>query len=854
MKITYIKLENVAGLYVGGDRKALEISFDKSINKIVAIVARNGIGKTTLLSSLTPFAYVTSLDERSSLSYIRQGENGYKEIHYQDNDDTYVIKHYFKASKDTHSVKSYFMKNGQELNENGNVTSFNALVEMHFGLTQELMRLIRIGTNVNSFVTLSPARRKEYIGKLIEEIDLYLKIYNKINGDIKVIKTLIQTNASNLYKCHISDISIETEKLKELAKNIAENETERDSIMKKVGKLDQLIRSNNIDELRRKQQEAQISLLEFDDIHHSIQKAHLEDTTIDQLINKRNALSDKKIDVQSKINSFRLMMDSTLHNIERLELSVKKITSNNDIQSLITTIEMLRDNIDHTPDSIKEFIPLGSSSDEVYALMSKLQSFNQISTMIITLGNKPINVYLKLKDEGISVDNWLKQQAKNSVSRMNTSDLKLLMDKVFGNDDIISPNCGTEYADCPYYRLSETIGELHDRLQEESYDDETLRYIQIISNNIDNILNELDITRSIKIPDKIRDAFSEYRILERLRSHQSFFELSGLEEYIRILKDYEIFKTNCQKLKEYEYQLSIYRKSGVDSQIEEISRMRSMIDGYKADISKSQDEINVINGKLNEVDDHIALVTKYNDSKKYRKIFESTLESTTKILAPLESADSEKRELEFSLRRITDTISSLRQQHHELDSKIAEYNRLLKEGLELATKNKHLNMILETTSTKKGIPLIYMDQYLGKIRSMANSLLSLIYNDEFKLSKFVVTSDTFEVPYKKNGIKVADIKYASQSELVLATMALSFALANRASGAYNILLLDEIDAGLDETNRSAFLKMLHMQMDTLHAEQVFIISHNMSQMANIPMDCIKLSDIPTNKLQNVIYE
>ena len=43
-------------------------------------------------------------------------------------------------------------------------------------------------------------------------------------------------------------------------------------------------------------------------------------------------------------------------------------------------------------------------------------------------------------------------------------------------------------------------------------------------------------------------------------------------------------------------------------------------------------------------------------------------------------------------------------------------------------------------------------------------------------------------------------------------------------------------------------------MSTLHAEQVFIISHNMSQMANIPMDCIKLSDTPTNKLQNIIYE
>lgn len=853
MRITYVKLENVAGLYVGGDRKALEINFNKSKNEIISIIGQNGIGKTTLLSSLSPFAYVTSLDDRSSLPYIKIGENGYKEIHYQNGEDEYIIKHYFKANKDTHIVKSYFIKNGEELNENGNVTSFNSLIEIHFGLTQELMRLIRIGTNVNSFVTLSPAKRKEYIGKLIEEIDLYLKIYNKINADIRVVKTLIQTNASNLYKCHISDIEVENEKLKSLASDIKEYENKRDTLISKIGKLDQLIRSNNIDELRRKQQEAIISLKEFDDILHSIQKANLQDTTIDQLINKRNSLSEQKIDIQSKINSSRLMMDTTLHNIERLELSVKKITSNNDLQSLMTSIESLRDIIDHTPEMVKTFIPAGSTSDEVFGMLSKLRSFNQISSMIYTLGNRPIDIYIKLINEGKSVDQWLQKQAKNSINRMNSIDIKSLIDQVFGNDDIISPNCSTEYAECPYYRLSETINQIHDKLEEESIDDETLHYIQIIANNIDNIFNELDGMRNIKIPERTKDTFTEYSILGKLKNRLQFFNLSPLEEYLSILKDYEIYKTNSQKLHDYEYQLSIYRKSGIDSQVEEINRLQTMIDGYKSDISKYQNDITEVNNKLSEVDDHITLVTKYNDSKKYRKIFEATLESTTKTLEPLENADQERRELEFSLRNVTNQIEILRVQHRDLENKITEYNRLVNEGLTLAAKNKDLNMILEATSTKKGIPVIYMNQYLTKIRNTANELLSLIY-DDFKLSKFVVTPETFEVPYKKNGMKIPDIKYASQSELALATMALSFALANRATGIYNILLLDEIDAGLDDANRGAFLKMLRMQMNTLHAEQVFIISHNMSQMANIPMDCIKLSDTPTNKLQNIIYE
>ena len=118
MKITYVKLENVAGLLVGSDKSVLEIGFSKSKNKIISIMAKNGAGKTTLLSSLTPFATTTALDDRSSIPYIKIGKNGYKEIHYENNGDEYIIKHYYKANKESHSVKSYFTKNGEELNEN----------------------------------------------------------------------------------------------------------------------------------------------------------------------------------------------------------------------------------------------------------------------------------------------------------------------------------------------------------------------------------------------------------------------------------------------------------------------------------------------------------------------------------------------------------------------------------------------------------------------------------------------------------------------------------------------------------------------------------------------------------------
>ena len=854
MKVTYIKLENVAGIYVGSNTNILEISFEKSKNKIVSIGGANGRGKSVLLSSITPFAYVTSLDERSSLPYIRPGKDGYKEIHYKDNDDEYNIKHYYKATKDSHTVKSYFMKNGEELNENGNVRSFLQLVEFHFGLTEEMMRLIRLGTNVNSFITLSPAKRKEYIGKLIEEIDMYLKIHKKINEDIRVVKAMLATNNSNLYNCHISDPILEKEKIDQLQNGIKKLEKERDTIIASISKLQALMSANDIHDLRRKQQEAKLSLSDIERTESNIISEGLQDATIDSLMNKRSSLSEDKINTQAKINSYRISIDNTLKTIERLDILIKRVTSNNDLQSLTNAIDNLRNSLNGTSKIIKEFQPTGISSNDVHQIVNKLISFNQIGQMLYTLGNKPLEVYLNLKRENKSVDKFVAAQLKKNMSRINESDIRTLLSQVFQDEQIITPNCDTEYEGCPYYRLADTITTIKDKLDEESLDDETLRYIKVISNNIDIILNGTDEIIRNKIPDILKNGLEESEIFRRLSNKLPLFDITGFQEYLTILREYEIYTENVSKLKQYEQQLMMYKNSGVDTHIAEIKQCQDSIEFYQNNISTLQINITQIQRNLEMIDRQIGLVTKYNDGKKYKQILESTVESTTKLLVPLESAESEKRELEFHLRQITNQIELYRQNHRDMENKLNEYNRLIEEGAKLNKKNNDLNIIQDSVSTKKGIPVIYMNRYLGRIQKLANELLGLIYDGDLQLSKFKVTQDTFEVPYVKNGTKIPDVKYASQSEVALITMALSFALANRASGIYNILLLDEIDAGLDEANRSAFLKMLYTQMNTLNAEQVFIISHNLSQMINVPMDCIRMSDTENkSKLQNIIY-
>lgn len=855
MKVTYIRLENVAGISVGSNRDILEINFSKSKNKIISIIAPNGTGKSVLISSIHPFSGVTAVDDRSSLSYITKKKNGYKEIHYIIKKDKFIIKHYYKATKESHSVKSYFMMNGDELNPNGNVKSFLLLVETYFGLTEEMMRLIRIGTNVNSIISLTSARRKEYIAKLMSEIDAYLLIHKNINEDFKVVKALISNNNANIYKCHISDIIVEEEKLSSLNKEINKYEKQKEKILSDIGKLQALISKNNIDEVRRKKHELETRLNEFDQTEEKIKRLSLQNTTVDQLMKKRSDLSDRKLNIQSKINSYKISIDNGLKQIERLEVTIKKVTSNNDVQSLISLIKQLKENINNTSDYIKNLRYLGSSSNDVHYLVARLISFNQISQMIYLLGNKPIDVYLKLKYQNKSVDNFLKDQSKKSLSGLRDIEIKRLLDKLFGSDSIISPNCLEEFKECPYYRLSEAIYEVKNKLEEESFDNETLRSIQIISNNIDNILNELDNFRNIKIPDKLKDTLNEDYILKRLQSKFPLFEIDLFQDYLSLLKEYEIYQQNMKKLEESEYQLSIYKKSGIDNQLSEIKSIKESIEFYKSNIDVLSKDIHQINSDLTLIDESITLVSKYNEGKKYESMFKSSLDSTIKILEPLQTATNEKAELDFSLRQIQNLINLTRANHKELEMKINEYKNLIKEGERLKEEYDDLSMILNIVSTKEGIPMKMMKTYLGQIKNLANNLLDITYGGSFRLAKFNINEDLFEIPYLKNGIKISDLRYASQSEKALGSMALSFALAKKASNIYNILLLDEIDSGLDDKNSPLFLKMVHEQMIELDAEQVFVISQNMSQMSDIPMDCIILGETNIcSKYQNIIYQ
>ena len=86
-------------------------------------------------------------------------------------------------------------------------------------------------------------------------------------------------------------------------------------------------------------------------------------------------------------------------------------------------------------------------------------------------------------------------------------------------------------------------------------------------------------------------------------------------------------------------------------------------------------------------------------------------------------------------------------------------------------------------------------------------------------------------------------------------MILSFSLLHHSSSKYNVIKLDEIDGGLDTTNRTYFITLLDQLMSMLKCEQCFIVSHN-NELSNNNCDVIllKSDNINVDSYSNIIWK
>ena len=316
-----------------------------------------------------------------------------------------------------------------------------------------------------------------------------------------------------------------------------------------------------------------------------------------------------------------------------------------------------------------------------------------------------------------------------------------------------------------------------------------------------------------------------------------------MNELYSFLSEYDDYINLLKKKKEIEDTID---KFGLDSDttsdfiMEQIESIENQINTATEVVNSGKNTIIKLKEK---VDDTTRTLESYRDLKETFEKYDLLKDEYNKLNVEYDSYIFYKKliqEAESELLSSRHMIDSINSEIQKLVSRIDQYKSLKKE-LDLYNKKyDEMTLVKEALSSKKGMSLYYIKNYLGNTEDITNELLDIAYNGQIYIDNFKITPTEFTIPFYNRGKLIKDVKYASQGEISFLSIALSFGLASQTLSKYNIMLLDEIDGPLDTTNREKFIKIMENQIERIGSEQSFLITHN-DMFSSYPVDVLDLN-------------
>lgn len=884
MKILYLKLKNFATVYTGMKKKTLEIDFSKASELITLFIGENGSGKTSVLSTLHPFAYPGNSDVRNGGDLIMEGLDGYKEIHIQDENDIYIIKHHYNFNRGTRNVKSYFFINGEDKNPNGNVTSFKELVYMYFGIDDDYLRLIRLGSNVSNFIDMKFTERKNYTSNLLSDIDVYSQFYKKINEDNRLLRGLIKNVSDKLIKLNVIDKDVLINTIHDNNKLLEDYKKSVDSINTKLGNIDgQLVTiMNGLDFIDLKNKIKSLSkensIIE-DDIAKLILKNESNKTidltgyTNESIANQINTLKNS-IEMLKNTNVILLNQQDDLLNRKLKKENNLKYMATEEQYSHITTYYLdLNNSLNKIKDRYINYKPM-YSKDEIKGLIGLMQTVNSLLQSLYEYPTNSIELVLRT---GISN---IPSLVKNQVTNIDIKASKLLRERSkiqeTTSDDIfwimyVPPECTISHK-CPYKDFYDNHGTKDEKkLKLDEIDTELV----ILEKRREVLVKALDSVTLFKLINQAITGYSdllnklnipEFK-MDYINSLISKFEGFDIEDklvdIITEIEEYEEFISLEQKIKDTKKELI-----NIESQMhnhkeakDELFEIDNSLNKVISDISNNTNSIMIYELQITDLNDKKMILESINEYEAKLESMKLSIEENTNSLKTYEtifnkviSLTDEKESIKYDLSMKEKEISILNRTLLNDKMTMRDFETFSDEKELLETKFDDISILKEALSSNKGIPLLFIQLYLKNTKIIANQLLGMVYKGELEIADFIINDKEFRIPYIKNGILIDDVIKASQGEKSFISLAISFALIMQSVKKYNILLLDEIDATLDQKNRYLFINILEKFLTSINAEQAFLISHN-NMFDSYSVNVIKTSDtkVENNKNMNVIY-
>lgn len=884
MKVLSLYLKNLKHIESGLGKYEVFLDFtniDKTIN---VIIGEMGSCKTVILGHLQPFATFGSLDVRNRDGVIIPEMDGQKTIIYSKNGDIYKINHEYKWNKTTnaHNVKSYVEKNGEELNPNGNTTSFLSIIEMEFGIDQSALRILRLGPNVANLIEMKSTERKAYIASLLKEADMYTWFYKKIMDEIKVL-----TSQTSLLSNKLHHIGFESEEA---------IEQEYEELTEKLESLNK----QYVDT------QAQISVLEAQ-FKNTLRGMSPEEFRIvyNEKVNLANSYVEELDEVESRLDEYKNYpsitevsksigrLDSDITNTQtelhretdhymemKKELSIlidkRKVSGNKDhIQRLR---ESQKDLLEETEELRQELYGFSCNYTSSH-IMNIIGDLNTLDILLHDIAEFPQDLVAKCYNSDNSIIGWSRKQVDmlngkkyNIQQKMNN----IRYSASYENPCImyLPPLCPTK--SCPYYKSHPFT--IKESLKSKKGEEE----LQSLLHQIEKIDAEIVTLQDIPtIYSKIQTASMLWkkhtpiiRELGALETESLFYALTRLDSrvwynYDKLVRCVELCEKNekynnlVSQLKTIDTELALIEGNGTnyDELIEEYENTK---------LPESSNRLEELDAKLKQLKEELE---SYNDiylklSKKNEldnlsqtiaanlKDVNKECEEMSKILSSIDEDIEASVHMKSTAMSLKQDIQDTMTRKEKLGATISDIRYTKKEFESILKDKEYLEEIAFATSSKQGIPLVLIEVFLNNCKDILNDLIADVFGDSIEILKFKLDENEFSIPYLFNGKVVDDISKASQGQKAVISMALSFALVQRTGIEYNIILLDEMDGPLYKQIKSKFFNIILKHMQTIQAEQAFIISHSISSFEGYPINIIMTTEenidkTPINNIMRV---
>ena len=856
MKILYIKLKNFSNITTCMNCNTLEIDFSKSKNKIILLEGPNGTGKTSILSTLHPFATNGNMDVRSSISPIVEKAEGYKEIHIQDDNNIYIIKHFYTPSKDSHTIKSYISKNDIELNENGNVTSFKSIINEELDLEMDFLKLIRLGANVTNFIDMKTTERKTFMGKLLDAIDIFLKYYKKVTKDLSEMKSVISHISDKLNKINVSSLD-------EIDNIII-------SLMKKIDisnvELEKMKSQESILQFRLSQLPAYTEIVsnlkEFKVKNDKLKKKFdMDNVSITQ--NDIDKMKESLVVMSGKLNvsseKYKIYMEDlnkSLSNLHDLEIQLEKEEANEYIISLNEIIIDLRKYINENDDRFKNY-NVNYTAEDVENVINSLYSAQNILDATYEFGKEPIEKVIKQMKKNRSVPEFISDKLSKIEDNRLQINANYVLNKLMKKMKLVYPAC-KENVKCGVYQAWREIINITENNSDKNndvHDEEFYNYMSMSYNNIKNAIKELNKAKESfdKMPNIIKSMLKLDNVYNNISNLNKIYDINVLYDVLSIAKEYQIYIDKKKLLIDKEHELYILEQnSNKDNLIKNINLLKSNIDDRNNELKTLSENISNLKNDIEEYSIKLKEMESLKELMDNATEIENKLNEYTEMYNTFNDISKELSEVSSDISMMQFDINKLNNELNEFNYKKKEFKSLSKDLKKLNKKYDDLLYIRKSLSTKEGMPLYFIKIYLKNTAKITNELLDIVYDGKLNIDDFDISETEFSIPYFTKGKRLPDAVFASQGERSFISLALSFALSYQSLSRYNVMLLDEVDSTLDTNNRMKFISIIQKLMDMINGEQIFIITHN-NMFDMYPVDIVSTTNSMTsNKLANYI--